>query len=58
MELSRRDERAKGDTIYDQYFCERLRNRYSCVGGLTLQCLQFSEKPAELTISHSSIQYT
>lgn len=58
MELSRRDERAKGDTIYDQYFCERLRNRYSCVDGLTLQCLQFSEKPAELTISQSSMQYT
>ncbi|WP_341751209.1 hypothetical protein [Candidatus Tisiphia endosymbiont of Piscicola geometra] len=58
MELSRRDERAKGDTIYDQYFCERLRNRYACVDGLTLQCLQFSEKPAELTISQSSMKYT
>ncbi|WP_341758670.1 hypothetical protein [Candidatus Tisiphia endosymbiont of Ditula angustiorana] len=38
MELSRRDERAKGDTIYDQYFCERLRNRYNCKDTLTVKC--------------------
>jgi hypothetical protein len=33
-------------------------NRYFCVDRLTLQCLQFSEKPAELTISQSSMKYT
>ncbi|MCC8483859.1 MAG: hypothetical protein LN561_04875 [Rickettsia endosymbiont of Labidopullus appendiculatus] len=50
-------DRNKGDTVYDKTICEELRNKYRCIDELVLQCLQFAEKTAELTINGSNINY-
>ncbi|KHO02148.1 hypothetical protein JS61_07945 (plasmid) [Rickettsia felis] len=40
MEFEKEADRNKGDTIYDQYFCERARRSYSCNDELRLRCLR------------------
>nr|WP_172686798.1 hypothetical protein [Rickettsia endosymbiont of Ixodes pacificus]AKS10405.1 hypothetical protein REIP_p535 [Rickettsia endosymbiont of Ixodes pacificus] len=39
MELKKEVDNESKDTIYDQHFCERLRNVYSCSDALDLKCL-------------------
>ena len=38
IQLSSELERVKGDTVYNQVFCERLKNKYSCNDSLKLTC--------------------
>lgn len=38
MEFKKEVDSKKKDTIYDQHFCERSRNRYSCTSSLSMQC--------------------
>jgi len=38
IQLERRLDRNKGDTVYEQVFCERLRNRYNCNDSLAMRC--------------------
>ncbi|MFP3012929.1 MAG: hypothetical protein ACEY3D_08590 [Rickettsia sp.] len=38
MEFKQEVDSKEKDTIYDQNFCERLRNRYSCSSTLSMQC--------------------
>ncbi|HJD66798.1 MAG TPA: hypothetical protein LFV91_07285, partial [Rickettsia endosymbiont of Bembidion nr. Transversale] len=40
MELKQEVDSTRQDTIYDQHFCERLRNIYNCSDVLQLKCLQ------------------
>jgi len=38
IQVTKELDRNKGDTVYDQFFCERLRNNYNCGDSLTLRC--------------------
>jgi hypothetical protein len=38
MELKKEVDSKEKDTIYDQHFCERLRNKYSCSSTLSMKC--------------------
>lgn len=38
MELKQEVDSKEKDTIYDQHFCERLRNKYSCSSTLSMKC--------------------
>jgi len=38
IQLEKKLDRDKGDTVYDQFFCERLRNTYNCGDSLTMRC--------------------
>lgn len=38
MELKQEVDNKEKDTIYDQHFCEKLRNKYSCSSTLSMQC--------------------
>jgi len=38
MEFKQEVDSKEKDTIYDQHFCERLRNKYSCSSTLSMQC--------------------
>jgi hypothetical protein len=38
MQFEQKKDRNKGETIYDQYFCERPQNQYICKDELTVTC--------------------
>lgn len=39
MEFKKEVDNDSKDTIYDQFFCERLRNHYSCSSSLSMKCV-------------------
>lgn len=45
------------NTIYNQTFCEELRNRYTCTDRVHLKCLQFAEKQSGFEILNSTIPF-
>ena len=45
------------EVVYDKFYCEHLMNSYNCFDDISLQCLQFAEKTAQVSISGSSMNY-
>ena len=55
IHLEQRMERDKGNTKYDQVFCERLRNQYNCQDLLSLKCSNITSKPSNLSMTGTNL---
>jgi len=44
--------------IYDKFFCEHLRNSYSCSDYIELNCASVSEQKASVTVNSTDLRYS